>query len=101
MLATMLAAALTAIVVARRYPEHAPAAGALAGLAGCNLLRAPIVRLVPTAVERYHGAKLLAVYLDGALMLGVQAIVPALALAVAVTPERRRFALAGVGVAWL
>jgi hypothetical protein len=102
MLATMTAAALTASLLARRRPEHRPAAVALGLLAAANLARVPLnAALSPHPVEPWTGAARWLVYLDGALVLGEVAAPMGLALAVSVSPERRRHAVALVAGAWI
>jgi hypothetical protein len=97
-----VAAAVTAVMVARRHPEHRPAAVALVLFALFPMARIPLQSaLSPFPVEPWEGVRRLLVYLDGAAVLGAAAVVPGLALAVAVSPERRRVALAIVGAVWL
>jgi hypothetical protein len=100
--AAQVLAAVSAVVLARRRAEHVPAAVALTLLAAANLLDAPILEaLAPYPVEPWQGWHRLLVYLDGAINLANYAIVAGLAVAVAVSPERRRFAVGLVVGAWL
>lgn len=100
--ATMISAAVTAVMVARRRAEHVPAAVALVLLTAATLARVPLyAALGPPPVEPYHGAALVLVYLDGAAELASYASVVGLAVALAASPERRRRAVAIVGGIWL
>jgi hypothetical protein len=100
--ASQVCAALSAVALARRRPAHIPAAVALALLAAANLLDAPILAvLTPYPVEPWQGAARVLVYLDGAAQLGMGAVVAGLMVAVCVSPERRRRAVAIVAGVWL
>jgi hypothetical protein len=95
-------AAISAVALARRRPAHAPAAVALTMLAAVPLLDGPIVgALTPPSVEPWQGWHRVLVYFDGALNLSTIAATTGLAVAVAVTPERRRRVVAIVGAVWL
>jgi hypothetical protein len=101
-LAMETAAAVTAVLLAWRRPDHRPAAGALVLLAAANLARVPLnAALSPHPVEPWQGVARVLVYLDSAAVLGAIAVTPSLALAVSVSPERRRLAVALIAVAWL
>jgi hypothetical protein len=101
-IAAQMAAAVTAVALARRRTEHAPAAVALVLLALASVAQLAIARRLPPArVEPYEGGARALVYLDGAIVLGAAAVTPALALAVSLSPMRRRAAVAVVAIAWL
>ncbi len=89
-------AAISAHAVARRRPEYAPAALALAVLAAASWLDGVTAAGLSVAPSSH-----VLVYLDGALNLATSAAVAGLAVAVAVAPERRRLAAAIVGAVWL
>ena len=100
-LAMQVLAALSAILLARRRAAHVPAAVALTVLAAANLLDTPIAATISTyPVEPWEGARRVLVYVDGALNFANYAVIAGLAVAVAVSPERRRRAVALVLGAW-
>ena len=95
-------AALSAIVLARRHAAYLPAAVALLAFAVMNILDAPIAAaLTPYPVEPWQGALCGLVYLDGAINLANYAVIAGLAVAIAVSPARRRAAVGAVVGAWL
>jgi hypothetical protein len=101
-LAAQVLAAVSAVLLARRRAGHVPAAVALVLLAAGNLLDVPILAaLTPYPVEPWEGASRALVYVDGALSLSYYAIVAGLPVALAASPERRRFAVAIVAGVWL
>ena len=100
-LAAEVAAALTGVLLARRRGEHRPAAVALVLLVGAAALELPILAALRPLPRPVEGAARVLVYLDGALYLAPIATVPGLALAVSVSPERRRAAVAAMAGAWL
>lgn len=89
-LAAEAASAVTGVALARRRPEHWPAALALLLLAGLALAR------VPT----YGRADRWVAYLDGSIVLAEVAVPMALALAVAL-PGRKRLVAGVVTLSWL
>lgn len=99
--AAEVCAAVSALALARRRPAHVPAAVALVVLAALDLLGGPISAALPPTVEPWQGWSRVLVYLDGASNLATIATVAGLAVAVAVSPERRRRAVAIVGAVWL
>ena len=107
-LAAELAAAITAILLARRRAEHVPAAWALAILAVSTCARAALVldvirparAALPDPSAPFTAPALLAaIYLDGALELAAVAALPGLALAVLV--QRPRRTVAAVVAVWV
>lgn len=100
-LAAESTAALTAVVLARRRAEHRPAAAALVLLVAAAALELPILAALRPLPRPIEGNARTLVYLDGALCLASIAAVPGLALAVSISPGRRRAALASVAGAWL
>lgn len=101
-LAAQVLAAVSAIMLARRQADHVPAAVALTLLAAVHVLHTPILAaLSPPSVEPWQGTARVLVYIDGAIGLADYAIIAGLAVAVAVSRERRRLAVALVGGAWL
>lgn len=95
-------AALSAVVVARRRPEYRPAAIALTVLAAANILDGPTAAaLDPPPVGPWQGPARLLVCLEGALNLAGYAAMAGLAVALAVSPARRRAATAAVVGTWL
>ena len=100
-LASQVFAAVSAFLLARRRPDHAPAAVALAALALANALGAPVAAdLTPFSVEPWQGWSRVLVYLDGAFNLATYAAIVGLAVAVAVPPERQRRAAGAVAAVW-
>lgn len=95
-----VAAAVTGVLLARRRPEHRPAAVALALFAVFGVAMFPLLAALTPLPRPVEGAARALVYLDGALVLGAAAVTPGLALAVSVSPERRRLAVALVLGAW-
>ena len=94
-------AAVSAVTLMRRRPEHRPVAVALGVFAVVNILDAPIAdALTPYPVEPWQGAMRLLVYLDGAINLANYAVIAGLAVALAVSTSRRAAVSAVVGV-WL
>jgi hypothetical protein len=78
-LAAEAASAFAAFALARRRSDHRPVAIAFVCMILAHLARLVLVReLGPASVDPYRGAKLVLVYLDGALVLASLAIVPAL-----------------------
>lgn len=101
MLGTMTAAALTAVLLARRRVEHRPAAVALVLLAALNFAQVKIgAALSPYPVEPWQGWSRVLVYLDGAVVLGAAVVTPGLALAVTAAPRPPRVAVAIVAGVW-
>jgi hypothetical protein len=98
--ATEIAAALSAILLARRRPEHVPAAVALLVLAAVALLRGPLNSALPPSPNPRQGLELVLVYVDGAAELATVAAVAGLAVAVAVRAEHQRRAFAAVVATW-
>ena len=100
-IATIGACAITASALALRRREHAPAAVALFALFACNVLQAMIgERLAPYPVEPWQGTARVLVHIDTAVVLGAAEIVPALALSVTLSGQRRAVALALVALSW-
>jgi hypothetical protein len=94
-----IAAAICAVALARRRPEHIPAAVALAVLAIVPLIRAPMnAALLPPREAPWEGLQRLLVYLDGAAELLTGAIVPGLAVAAFVDKPKRP--LCAVALVW-
>jgi hypothetical protein len=93
--------AVAAVALARRRPEHVPAAAALVLLCLFNLARIPLTvnAMLPPRAEPWEGAMRVLVYLDGAIVLGEAAIVPGLSLALAAEKPRRL--LAAIVAIWL
>ena len=95
-------AAVSGIALARVRPAHRPAAVALVVLAVSHLAHAPIAAaLTPYPVEPWSGAMRWLVYVDGWIGFADYAVIAGLAVALAVSPERRRVAMAGVLCVWL
>jgi len=100
-LASEALAASAAWVLTRRRAEHKPAALALTLLLCAHAANAPVnAALTPHSAAPWEGAARLLVYLQGALVLASVAIVPGLALAVFLSPGRRRCAVRLVLGTW-
>ena len=97
-LAAEIVAAVAAVALARRRPEHRPAAVALVLLALCAVGRLGTVAGLHGLPRPVEGASRVLVYLDGALQLATGAVVAG--LAVAVTAEKPRRAARAVVVCW-
>lgn len=98
-LGAQIAAAVTAVLLARRRPTHRPAAVALLVLVVATLARVPMdAALTPHPIEPWQGTARVLVYLDGALVLAAVGVVPGLMLTIC-SPRPRR-AIFGVVVAW-
>src|SRR5262249_6607385 len=100
--AAVVAAAMTAIPLARKRAEHTPAAVAQVCFAVADLSWFPLNGILsPVSVEPWHGPALIAVYVDGAAVLSQFANLPALALAAGEPPGKRLRAAAPVIGAWV
>lgn len=98
--ATQIAAALSSIALARKRAKHVPAAIALVVLALVPLVRGPLNDALTFQDAPRTGADLILVYADGAAELATYATIAGLAVAVAVSQEHRRRALAGTVAVW-
>lgn len=96
--ATQIAAAVASIALAKRRAEHVPAAVALVVLTAVSLARGPL-RTALSVPQGEIGYRAL-VYVDGAAELATYATVAGLAVAVAVSNQHRRRALAGAVAVW-
>ena len=97
-LAAEIVAALAAVALAQRRPEHRPAAVALVLLALCAVGRLGTVAGLHGLPRPVEGASRVLVYLDGALQIATSAVLAG--LTVAVTTEKPRRAANAVVVCW-
>jgi len=96
---TQIAAAISSIALAKRRAEHVPAAAALVVLAAIPLVRRPLYDALDATSPGGLGYRVL-VYADGAAELAGYATVAGLAVAVAVSVERRKRVVAGAAALW-
>lgn len=94
---TEIAAAFSALALARRKAEHWPAAVALVLLAAIPLLRGPLKSALHVSAQPWP----VYVYADGAAQLATSATVAGLALVVAVQTQHRVRALALAVLGWM
>jgi len=101
-LAVQVLAVVTAIMLARRNREHVRGAVALAVLATASLLHTAVLAMLPPSPSGpLQGWVRLLVDVERAINLVQYIIIPWLAVTLAVSPERRRFATLLVVAAWL
>ncbi len=98
-LAAQVAAATTGILLAQRRPEHRPAAVALVLLVAAPLTGLPLLAALHPLPRPVMGMARALVYLDGARVLVPMAVIPGLAMAISL--DRPRRAVAAVAAAWL
>jgi hypothetical protein len=98
--AAQVLAALAAVMLAGRHAPHRPAAVALVLLATASVLHGPTVAVLHTLPHPIEGPARILVFIEIGLNIATSATVPALAVALAVPPERRRRSTAIVVVVW-
>ncbi len=94
-----IVAAIVAVLLARRRAEHRPAAVALVVFTLADALRLPVDTALPWSEAPYAALGMRAlVYLDTALVLAMEAVLPT--LAVVVCSERPKRPLVAMVAAW-